>query len=239
MKYMGGKHTLAPKLLNLILPYRNGRPWAEPFVGGANVLWRVPGKRFANDTHRQLIAMYQALVTGWDPPRVLSKQDYLIFKDNQANFPDCLVGFIGFGGSYGGKWWGGYAQGAGRNFLDESAKALLKIRNTLKNVVFSVGSYEHMVIPPNSLIYCDPPYANTTGYSASDFNSDHFWEWCRIMAHSGHLVFVSEYSAPCDIEVVAEFEKTSSLIQNSTKYSRECLFRVSHRKITYFDQIRG
>ena len=47
------------------------------------------------------------------------------------------------------------------------------------------------------MIYCDPPYENTSKYATKQFNHANFWEWCRRMEEK-NSVFVSEYNAPKD-----------------------------------------
>jgi len=91
-------------------------------------------------------------------------------------------------------------------------------------VFLKVSEYYTVDIPSNSLIYCDPPYNNTTKYINS-FNHKDFWKWCRIMAKNGHTVFVSEYNAPNDFECVWQKEIVSSLTKNTgSKKAVERLF---------------
>ena len=59
-------------------------------------------------------------------------------------------------------------------------------------------SYEQVKIKPNSIIYCDPPYKNTTGY-LKEFDHDRFWQWVKKQSQP---VFVSEYDAPKDIKTL-------------------------------------
>ena len=47
-----------------------------------------------------------------------------------------------------------------------------------------------------TVIYCDPPYAGTAGYSTGEFDTDKAWELYRAWADSGAHVYVSEYSGP-------------------------------------------
>jgi DNA adenine methylase len=44
---------------------------------------------------------------------------------------------------------------------------MVKQAKNLKDVDFRCGSYLEMEVPPNSLIYCDPPYEGTTKYKKS------------------------------------------------------------------------
>ena len=54
------------------------------------------------------------------------------------------------------------------------------------------------------MIYCDPPYADTTGYSGVDaFDSSKFWDVMREWSKT-NTVYVSEFNAPADFEAVWE-----------------------------------
>ena len=90
--------------------------------------------------------------------------------------------------------------------------------------MFKSGSYLELEIPENSLIYCDPPYANTCRYK-DDFNHDIFWDWCRAQTKSGHTVFISEYYAPNDFVCVKEIQHKTILDKNSQYPRIEKLFR--------------
>ena len=84
---------------------------------------------------------------------------------------------------------------------------------------------QNLKIPPNSLIYCDPPYQGTTNYKNA-FNHEEFWEWCRNKTKEGHTVFISEYNAPRDFMCLWEKEIVSSLTKNTgSKKGVEKLFR--------------
>ena len=89
--------------------------------------------------------------------------------------------------------------------------------------------YRDVEIVPNSVIYCDPPYTGTAKYKEGAFNHEAFWEWCREQSNP---VFVSEYKAPDDFKVVAEFKHRSILsATNNAKVTIEKLFwNEQHRK---------
>lgn len=92
---------------------------------------------------------------------------------------------------------------------------------------FTVGSYLNMNIPKGSTVYCDPPYASTTGYKGS-FDHDEFWGWCEMQAINGCRVFVSEYTAPDNFEVVWQKTVTNSLTKDTgSKSGVEKLFRIT------------
>ena len=88
------------------------------------------------------------------------------------------------------------------------------------------SSYEDLEIPRNSIIYCDPPYAGTTGYK-DKFNHDEFWKWCRDKKAEGHTIFISEYNAPKDFKCIWSQELNVSVARNGKhKKAMEKLFTL-------------
>lgn len=230
MKYMGSKNRHAKDLLPIILKNRRDDQWyVEPFVGGFNMIDKVSGLRLANDSHYYLIELFRAIQNGWVPPDNLSDQEYKDIKNNQESYPYYLVGFVGFGCSFSGKWFGGYArsftkEGLPRNHCLESKKKIMKQAPNIKGILIENKSYLELEIPDNSIIYCDPPYQDTTKYSSS-FNHEIFWDWVRDKSKEGHQVFVSEYSTPEDFKCVWEKEVISALdVNNRSKKNVEKLF---------------
>jgi DNA adenine methylase len=224
MQYMGSKNRIAKHLLPIMLEARNDRTWVEPFVGGANMIDKVGGERIGSDTHKHLISLHKALQNGWIPPTDVSKEMYYEIKKNQDKYSNELIGFVGFLCSFGGKWWGGYAADKkGTNFADRGSRVLTKQAKKLNGIVFKNVSYQDLEIPPNSLIYCDPPYEGTTKYK-DGLNHTEFWDWCRNKSKEGHTVFVSEYNAPVDFDCLKEVEHETILAKNSQYKRIEKLF---------------
>ena len=160
--------------------------------------------------------MWTALQNGWTPPLEVTREFYYEIKQNQDKYPPELISFVSIGCSFGGKKWGGWAHNnEGRNYATISARSLLRQVNKLANVQFVYGNYYDLIIPDSSIIYCDPPYANTTRYaSIKSFNHDEFWEWCRVKTKEGHEVFISEFSAPDDFECLIEIPTKATLNKN-------------------------
>ena len=226
MQYMGSKNRIAKHILPIMLAERKpDQWWVEPFVGGANMIDKVEGNRIGNDSHEFLIALLVAVRDGYIPPTDISKELYYAVKSKPQDYPKELVGFVGFLCSFGVRWWGGYAfNKEGRNYAEKGSRCLVKQAKNLDGVVFKSGSYLELEIPENSLIYCDPPYANTSKYK-DDFNHAVFWDWCRTKTKSGHTVFISEYSAPNDFVCVKEIQHKTILDKNSQYPRIEKLFR--------------
>lgn len=235
MKYMGSKNRIAKHILPIMLKYRTPEmTWVEPFVGGANMIDKVEGKRIGNDYNEYLIEMWKALQNGWTPPDFIEKDEHKHIVANKQEYDKQLVGWATTACTYSGSGCGfaGVVKtkvGTVRNYQTEAIKNLNKQMPKLDNVYFTHGSYQDLEIPPNSLIYCDPPYENTSGYkNVGSFDHEAFWQWCRDKGSEGHKVFISEYNAPNDFECLWEGNFKSSLSANGksggNKNSTERLF---------------
>lgn len=197
-----------------------GQAYWEPFVGGAWVMALMDddGPRVASDICMPLIVMYQELQQGWQPPTEVDETMYAAAK--RGDVETHLQAFIGFGCSFAGKWFGGYARSGhgddtatacrslerkfGRNYAANAANSCLKTVPSLKSVEFFSCDYRQ-VTPTGQLIYCDPPYAGTTGYAAAGkWDSAAFWDVMGLWVHD-NTVIVSEYAAPepwrCVLEI--------------------------------------
>lgn len=231
MKYMGSKARHAKEFLPLILKKRGFlQYYVEPFMGGCNSLDKVRGRRIGSDNNPYLVALFDAVVNqGWKPPEDISESFYQKVKDNPESYDSPLVGFVAFGCSYSGKFWGGYARGnanngSPRNYARESRANILRQAPLLKGVRFSCCSYEKLPIPKNSIIYCDIPYEGTTRY-ANEFDHSKFWKWADLQLKNGHNLFVSEYQAPKSWKCIWEKTVNSSLTANTgSKQGIERLF---------------
>lgn len=232
MKYLGSKAKIASEIVSLILQDHPINSWyVEPFCGGANTLIhaQVPN-RLANDLNPYLIALLQAVADYWKPPEAVCNYLYSDIKNRPEKYPAELVGFVGFAASFGGKFFGGYARGENnfneeRNYAKEVRKSLMNERQFLQDISWQTGDYLILKIPPNSTIYCDPPYTQTTKHNS--FSSVKFWKWCEAKTKEGHRVFVSEYTAPRNWNCIWERKITSNLAAKGyAKISCEKLFTI-------------
>lgn len=212
MQYQGGKARTAAKFAPILdQELLGGRTLVEPFVGGFNIIPRLtPGSGAGNDflcsdRNAALIAMYQALQDGWDPPSVVTREEYDSLRA-RADAANPMTAFAAFGCSYSGKEWGGYAADAhGRNYAAQARAALLLKSAYMTRVRFSVGNYWETVVPTGSVVYCDPPYLGTTGYRGGAFDHERFYAWCEsLVVVSGCVVLVSEFTVPAHWVVVWE-----------------------------------
>jgi DNA adenine methylase len=228
---MGSKNRIAKHILPIMLAERNPEQfWVEPFVGGANMIDKVQGKRIGADINPYLI---DALIAIRDCVTQLPKNNKEFTEENYKELRKSdnykYKGYAGFAFSYSGKWLGGWCRDSlnKRDYVKESYKNAINQSPRLNGVRLVNESYLNLQIPENSLIYCDPPYGGVTKY-AMDFNHVEFWQWCRDRENEGHIVFVSEYNAPNDFKCVWEKKVNSSLTKNTgSKKAIEKLFRYS------------
>ena len=228
MRYFGGKQRIAKDICEIITRYRpDDRTWFfEPFLGGANIVTRLAGNRVAADANRDLVALYVALQKGWVPPATVTKEEYELAKLGGST--PAFRAFCGFGCSFAGKWFGGYAGSDGRNYASNAANSLAAKTPGLIGVRLYARPYTDFA-PTNMVIYCDPPYKGTTQYGAVGvFDSSIFWETMSEWASRGNTVLVSEYDAPNALcEVVWEKEVRTDIRGTGGRLARvERLFLV-------------
>ena len=96
----------------------------------------------------------------------------------------------------------------------------LESLQSLERLKLSRKDYSDVAIPPGATVYCDPPYANTTGY-IDDFDHERFYRWLRSMEFP---VFVSEYSMPDDFICFASIDKACTFSPSKTIKRVEKMF---------------
>lgn len=232
---MGGKARIAKRLVNAILENTENRGrWVEPMVGGAWVLeYAAPHfeELWAGDVVPDLQMLYEAVGRGWEPPvEHVTREEYAALRHAE---PSALRAFVGFGCSFHGKWFGGCGANwmNGKRTLQELAsRSLLRRKDVFARTTFKTQSYSEWGIQPGDVVYCDPPYANTTGYKAAgEFDHDEFWRWCQKQVRKGADVFVSEYEPPQGVPVEEVWSRTAkqTMGRKETKPAKtERLFKV-------------
>lgn len=232
MQYMGGKARIARRVVRAIVD--DGAPtdrWFEPFVGGGNVMEHaapVFGKCFGTDAHLDLIMMWRAVRDGWRPGDVTRE----LYAELRNSEPSALRGFVGFGASFGGKWFGGYGYSPRDGDLWKvSARTVARQASVFQayDVRFGQSLFGDYTPPAGTTVYCDPPYANTTGYSTGGFDHRSFYRTLSEWTRNGVRVYVSEYTTPVEVpfEVIWSHEKKMPLSKGSNdRVASEKLFRI-------------
>jgi DNA adenine methylase len=208
---MGGKMRLGKELARIIQSF-NPVSYHEPFCGMFSVGKHVVcAKRTAGDAHPDLILMLKAVQAGWEPPSGITEEQYAAIRNES---PSYMRGFIGFGSSFYGKFFGGFARDAKHtDYSDLAKRNLLKLAPLIQGVTF-VNQLYNEYTGDADVIYCDPPYAGTTDYSNGVFDSARFWDWVRTLRPT---VLISEYQAPNDFEIVWEKPVTTSMHDKAGK----------------------
>lgn len=220
MKYMGGKTRIAKHIVPIMLGSGDYQNFYDLSCGGGNLLDKIPQKynRIGVDINPNVI---EALTLIRDNPTSLPKnntefteQHYNQLKQ-QKHSTSPMIGYCGFALSYAGKWFGGWCRDSAgkRDYVKEAYNNAQKQSPLLQNTKLICCSYDEVEILPNSIIYIDPPYKNTTSYKNS-FDYEKFYKWC-LETSKKHKLFISEYEMPDSFECVWQKEIVSSLTQDT------------------------
>ena len=112
----------------------------------------------------------------------------------------------------------------------ESLQSLQRLESTSM-------SYDAVPIAPDSVVYCDPPYRDTTEYTCGGFDHEAFYDWC---CGQSVPVYISEYHMPEDRFVcVAEFKHNSRLSHKGSTPTIERVFvpRKQYTQRRHFVQL--
>lgn len=232
MRYLGGKARQAAWIRGEILARRGDRQiYHEPFVGGGSVAATVAPhftRVICSDVVPDLIELWKAVTSGWEPPAALSRDEYEALRTAP---PSALRAWAGYAASYNGKWFAGYGPTAsGRDYLAESKRAIAKKAAALREASFACTDYAYWKPGPLCVVYCDPPYADTEGYGAAgEFDHPSFWRRMDEWHDAGALVLVSEYTAPSHWHAVSSVERVETMHHGgpSSGARRETLFARS------------
>lgn len=232
MHYFGGKFKISKDLANVLNPITKGKPFVDLFCGACNVVEKIAtaSSRMANDNNPYLIALLKAIQDGWEPPIVVSEEQYN-YTMSHLDENSALSGFIGIGCSFGGGWKNGYARRKDkyRNYAEETHNTLLRQKPKLGGVTLTSCDYNKASIPVGAVIYCDPPYKGTTNkYYAKKFDYDAFIKW--VEANKGkYYIYISEYKEnlaqwPTSYEIA--WEKESCQEMSKRKKTTEVLIHA-------------
>ena len=231
MRYMGGKTRLGKEISSVLKQYAPSdkvKGYLEPFCGSLGVAIHMVDDYHCtvSDIHKDLIMLWKEIKSGkFRYPPSISKEKWLKYK---VSNPSAMRGFIGFSCSYGGNWYNGYAPdySSDRNPLNEGIKSLRKKEKYIKKInKIQCKSYDKWE-PEGLLIYCDPPYKDTSSYSIGNFDCNKFWNIMRKWSKN-NVVIISEFKAPKDFKCIWK-RKRNLIIQtrNHNKTNTEKLFVI-------------
>lgn len=202
MQYQGGKTRPGKAIATILargLAAGTGN-YIEPFMGACGVARHVAPHALSmtlSDASEDLVLMWQAVRGGWVPPTEMSEERYLMLR---GMYPCPERGFAGYGCSFGGKWFSGYARNAKHGYAAAASRGLVRKHTDLSRCprvsIYNYG-YERAEPRVGDVVYCDPPYAGTTGYARTGkFDTDRFWSTMQAWDDAHAFVFVSEFAAP-------------------------------------------
>jgi len=91
----------------------------------------------------------------------------------------------------------------------------------LERLAFSSLSYDQIEFLPNSIVYCDPPYAGTADYG-NEFDTPKFFDWADAQSNP---VFISEYKIEDDrFVLVGSRGKLSKFSSSSRELKQERIY---------------
>lgn len=234
MKYIGSKSKLSKYIVPILQDFiykNNIKTYIEPFVGGFNIIDKIQCEnKVASDIDPLVIGIVDDCLNN---PQLLdlltaapSREHYYDVRDNAWRYNSWYRAAVLLFASYNARVYGGCygatantKDGAVRKYFMEAKNNFQKQLPNLHGILLGCGGYAKTTPPKSqSLIYCDPPYANSVGYS-QDFNSTAFWQWCRERSAEGHIVIISEYVAPPDFACIWE-HRTTTHLNNRNKIAK-------------------
>lgn len=254
MRYCGSKRAFAKDIIPFLVgAIRNEDTlFVDMCCGGCSIVSEMPhANKLAVDNNPYVIALWKKLQENvlngfpgdnipYDITEEQYKSIYQSYLNNDGRWTDFIIGYTGNALSYGGAWFEGYARPNNRgnrieNHCHEAYNGLMKQLANFKHIdttEFVCASFEDFKsFKENTVIYIDPPYANTKKY-ASDFPHDKFYDWCRRLADKGIKIFISEYQMPDDFQCIWQKEKKDGMgttkTGNKQKIKIEKLFTIKN-----------
>lgn len=239
MKYVGGKTRLMKHLKPIIESFLKPHSYyVEPFVGGGNSFIKVNhDRRLGMDVNSDLIDLHRYLRDTPDLDLPYITQD--LYKEcgtNPDKFPPYMRAYINICCSFQGKYRGGYARpstgkGRYRDYPREAIESLVKSKPLYnKDDIFLCEDYSQVVPSKDMVIYCDPPYAGTTGYISGTFDHNTFWETVRVWSQVC-TVLVSEYTYPEDFTPLWQKPRKQSLGLTNGSIKTESLVILKGKEV--------
>jgi DNA adenine methylase len=185
---------------------KSRKRYIEPFVGSGAVWVEVAPyfeEALGSDLMPDAVMYLNALREGWIPPTRITDPQRDALRDSD---PSPLRGFVGFCCGFRGKFFL-------CNVWPESEVPRISAGEAKRGLRFKqcpplrVADYRSLDVQPGDLVYCDPPYFNTTGYTwvgTGSFDTYEFWAKMAEWVRRGAIVLVSEEDAPNNWAVAQE-----------------------------------
>jgi len=217
MAYIGGKSKGAGHIIEVLnSPKFDNMDYIEPFIGMAHILRRVVNKKSykAYDANPLVVSLLKGVQDKSIRYPSITRREWqtLKYKRGDNSFKRAIAAYTY---SFNGIPFSGYVVRSKcarqEHYPGERKRYYNRLRQNEVFMKAKLARKDYKTIKPDKgkLIYCDPPYAGTTGYSP-EFDTTEFWATVRKWSKH-NAVFVSEYNAPPDFRLVAEKVKRHSL----------------------------
>lgn len=164
---MGSKARFVKEILPIILKERKENQWfVDLFCGGCSVAQEVNGKVIANDKNKYLIAMFKGIQEDRKRPYEITKDLYDkarnvyngkgCLSNYDFELDDFMVGWIGWMGSYNGRFFDGGYFGHnvnGRDYISEQIRNTEKQIDKIKHIKFFSKDYSMFDFSEPCVIY--------------------------------------------------------------------------------------
>ena len=244
MKYIGSKARIAKQIatyINNIGMCEGINEYYELFCGGCSVAEEVTIPNIhCNDLNPYLIELYKKVQDGMWNYKLISRETrdsirekYVAYRDGLSDdlgFEKWFIGWVGFSTGFRSVFFQGYAgidAASGTDYQYNLYKSLKEERDKLVSMDFTSMSYNEMVIPDGSMVYCDAPYMSTRKYNVVEkFNFREYYKWLKKTAEH-NLVLISEYTMPRGFKVIDKWQITCESNVGSHGIREEKLFVVN------------
>ena len=233
MRYFGGKQRVAKSLCKFLnSQLKEGQVFIDLFCGSCNVISGIRQDviRYANDKHPYIATMFSELQNGLLLPNEVTEEQYKYYKalNPITREQEALKCFVGFGLSFAGKWYKGYARGGdGRNYCANAKESTMRKLEKMMDVKFSCYDYKSHSEINDSVVYCDIPYKNATQYNAvKGFDHEEFYAWAKGQKKSRVLVSEYKHNVPEGAKVLWEMGSTKDIRDgaNNRQPTKEVVF---------------
>lgn len=233
LKWVGGKHSILPELLQRMPKSDEYETYHEPFVGGGALFFAVePTKAVLSDVNKKLINAFNVIKT--DPELVMNQLQILqdnhskeVYQDtvamyNRTDLDEKAYGILliylnktCFNGLYRENKSGGFNVPIGKydtcKVFDRTM--IMACNKALQNADIKYHNFiekqAHNSYNPRDFYYIDPPYYRSyAGYSASSFGEyEHFklYRKCKELHDAGCRFMMSNSDEPLIRDLYRDF----------------------------------
>ena len=242
MRYYGGKYRTG-KDISTILKYIAHafkiKGYIEPFCGALGVMRHMEYNKYkcyALDGCEDIILLWNDIKNNkFKKPKNINQE---LWNNLKYNKPSSLRAYIGFGYSYGGQWFNSFIKNYDTCVNDDNIyNNIIKMKSILKKIDLYHRDYKnHLKIIEKGgyLIYCDPPYVNSTHKhkgSKYDFNKNEFWKIVRKWRNWGNIIVVSERNAPKDFTLIWNKKLNNAVSNIISSYDDKLFISFEKNKI--------